>query len=538
MPEILRKWWVWVLGGAYVAAATTVVLILSPKLAYRITVSRETTYLLGPLNADGTVNYVAALDAEYSRGVTPQNNAAVPLLQAGGIDLVPYLLGPDERLPGQLWRLFDKLGMAPLPADGEYFVSFEDYLLANPPEELAASQQPAGVFVQPRTRLLRTTRDTWRDRDYPSVAAWLDANERPLALLLEAARRPRYYFPLLSLADPPRMSDLDLIPPGLARCRDMARALIARAMRKAGSGDPPGALADLLAVHRLARLIGQRPSLNARLWAMGIDSLACRGDRALAASGRLPSALARALLAELWALGSPAGTVEAVDRWQRFVRLDSIAAIRREGVGEAFAPLIGPDACAKLADVRVNWDRCLRTFNSWFDRAVACMRRPSFADRSKARKAFEEDLTSYRVDAVMSARSPWRMITTRVDADDSFEPFFRRDPVACLLAHFFPHALPHTRELHDAARADLELTMVAVALAAYRAERGRYPTALAELTPEYLKQLPRDLFVERPLRYRREAARYVLYSVGRDMRDDGGDEAKDIVVRAGARRKQ
>lgn len=535
MAGILRKWWVWVLGGAYVAAATTVVLILLPKLAYRITVSPETTYLAGPLNADGTVNYVAALDAEYSQGVTPENNAAVPLLQAGGIDLAPYLRGPDERLPGQLWRLFDKLGMAPLPADGEYFVSFEDYLLANPPEELAMARL-ADLFEQGRRRLLGATRDTWsHTEDYPSVAAWLDANERPLALLLEAARRPRYYFPLLSPADPPKMSDL--IPPELARCRDMAGALVARAMRKAGSGNPAGALSDLLAVHRLARLIGQHPSLNARLWAMGIDSLACRGDRVLATSGALPPALARAFLAELWVLGSPAGPVEAVDRWQRFVRLDSIAVIRREGVGKAFAPLIGPEACAKLADVRVNWDRCLRTFNSWFDRAVACMRRQSFADRSKARKAFEEDLTSYRVDAAMSARSPWRMITGG-DADDSFDVFFRRDPAACLLAHFFPHALPYTRELHDAARADLELTLVAVALAAYRAERGRYPAALAELTPEYLKQLPRDLFVERPLRYRREAAGYVLYSVGRDMRDDGGDEAKDIVVQAGGRRKQ
>ena len=534
MPEILRKWWVWVLAGAYVAAATTVVLILLPKLAYRITISPETTCLLGPLNADGTVNYVAALDAEYSRGVTPQNNAAVPLLQAGGTDLAPYLRGPDERLAELLPRLFDKLGMAPLPADGEYFVSFEDYLLANPPEGLAASLV-AAVVLQAATRLLGATRDTWRHTDYPSVAAWLDANERPLAILLEAARRPRYYFPLLSPADPPRMSDL--IPPGLPRCRDMARALVARAMRKAGSGNPAGAPADLLAVHRLARLIGQHPSLNARLWAMGIDSLACRGDRALATSGALPSALARAFLAELRVLGSPPGPVEAVDRWQRFVRLDSIAAIRREGVGEAFVPLIGPDACAKLADVRVNWDRCLRTFNSWFDRAVACMRRPSFADRSKARKAFEEDLTSYRIDAAMSGRWPWRMITGG-DADDSFEVFFRRDPAACLLAHFFPHALPHTRELHDAARADLELTMVAVALAAHRAERGRYPAALAELAPEYLKQLPRDLFVERPLRYRREAAGYVLYSVGRDMRDDRGDEAKDIVVQGGVRRKR
>ena len=45
-----------------------------------ITVGRETTYLTGPLNPDGTVNYLAALNAIYGKGVTPANNAVVPLI--------------------------------------------------------------------------------------------------------------------------------------------------------------------------------------------------------------------------------------------------------------------------------------------------------------------------------------------------------------------------------------------------------------------------------------------------------------------------
>ena len=49
-----------------------------------ITVSRETTLLLGPLNADGTVNYVAAANELLGKGATPDNNAAIPLLRALG----------------------------------------------------------------------------------------------------------------------------------------------------------------------------------------------------------------------------------------------------------------------------------------------------------------------------------------------------------------------------------------------------------------------------------------------------------------------
>jgi len=42
-----------------------------------ITVSKETTWITEPLNADGTVNYVAAADAWLSKGVTRENNAAI-----------------------------------------------------------------------------------------------------------------------------------------------------------------------------------------------------------------------------------------------------------------------------------------------------------------------------------------------------------------------------------------------------------------------------------------------------------------------------
>ena len=57
------------------------------------------------------------------------------------------------------------------------------------------------------------------------------------------------------------------------------------------------------------------------------------------------------------------------------------------------------------------------------------------------------------------------------------------------------------------------------------------------MAPEYFKKVPQDLFAEGPLTYRRVGKGYLLYSVGENMKDDGGreDEAKefdDIAVRA------
>ena len=68
------------------------------------------------------------------------------------------------------------------------------------------------------------------------------------------------------------------------------------------------------------------------------------------------------------------------------------------------------------------------------------------------------------------------------------------------------------------------LLTVALALRAYEADHDTLPEQLTELVPDYLKAVPTDPFtVDQPLRYRRDGESYVLYSVGPDSEDDGGE---------------
>jgi len=78
---------------------------------------------------------------------------------------------------------------------------------------------------------------------------------------------------------------------------------------------------------------------------------------------------------------------------------------------------------------------------------------------------------------------------------------------------------------------------VALALAAHRADTGRYPAKLEELVPKYITTIPGDLFSGKPLVYRPTEAGYLLYSVGVNGIDEDGrwtdDEPKgdDLRVR-------
>lgn len=115
---------------------------------------------------------------------------------------------------------------------------------------------------------------------------------------------------------------------------------------------------------------------------------------------------------------------------------------------------------------------------------------------------------------------------------DARLPYARRLPLPALpadpLSHDYLMPLDTVRFRYVRAVVQDNLLLATLALQAYRAEHGSYPTALSALASVYLTRLPDDPFaVNGPLRYKRTAAGYVLYSIGPDGKDNGGTPSKD-----------
>ena len=82
------------------------------------------------------------------------------------------------------------------------------------------------------------------------------------------------------------------------------------------------------------------------------------------------------------------------------------------------------------------------------------------------------------------------------------------------------------RVLNKAMRAETERSIVicAVALKRYTLRHGSPPASLDALVPEFLSAVPIDYMDGKPIKYRLDAeGSFVLYSVGEDGKDDGGD---------------
>jgi hypothetical protein len=99
---------------------------------------------------------------------------------------------------------------------------------------------------------------------------------------------------------------------------------------------------------------------------------------------------------------------------------------------------------------------------------------------------------------------------------------------------FATFVMPRGREVvQDAAeryahaQTALDLAATACALERYRLARRELPESLALLAPDWIVRIPTDVIDGRPLRYRRlDRGRYLLYSVGWNQTDEGGQVAE------------
>jgi hypothetical protein len=73
------------------------------------------------------------------------------------------------------------------------------------------------------------------------------------------------------------------------------------------------------------------------------------------------------------------------------------------------------------------------------------------------------------------------------------------------------------------------LTITAIALERHHLQHNSYPAILNDLVPAFLPQVPTDFMDGKPLRYRLQpGGNFLLYSVGEDGKDDGGDATPSV----------
>ncbi len=479
-----------------------------------VTISKETTYITGPLRKDGYVNYLAALNERCKKGVTRENNAAVLFWQA---------MGPGEIKPEMRRRYFQMLEMQPLPEHGNYFISLSKYVRQlqdahdpRVPEVTTDGQDPI------EDQLTAAIRRPWSKKEFPVIADWLAANEKPLVMLVEASKRTRWFEPLVCGDSEEGMAIAALLP-AADRSREAARALVARSMLRLKDGKLDAAWDDLLDCHRFARLVGQGSTVIDALVAVAIDGMACAGDQEVLQTAALGASRVAKMREDLVRLAPLPKMADKIDVAERFMFLDCVASVAREGFS-SISGLIGSDkpksridsVLDAATDAAINWDVVLRMGNPWYDRLVAACRKPTRSERQAEFAKIEKDITALAAEARDRTSMAISVLLGRprkVVSEWNGKMF---------VGLFLP-GLSAMVNAEDRGTMQFEVPRLGFALAAYRADHGAYPERLSDLSPRYFAKVPGDIFAnDGPLHYQRQGAGYLLYSVGANGRDDGG----------------
>lgn len=495
----------------------------------KFTLGKDTTVITEPLTTDGYLDYETALNDRLRGKITPETNAVVGLFAATG----PKPEGGD--LPDDF---FKALGI-PRPAEnGDYLVKHFQFFA----DELRGENSQA---FHDREDVLRKA--PWKAADAPKHAEYLKANDKPLAAAVAATKRTDYYHPLISRPkDGSPGTLIGALLPLPQKGREIASALTLRAMLRCGEGKFDDAWADILAVHRLGRLVARGGTGIEMLVGVALGAIAHQSEQAFIAAAKPDAKTALKCQADLLALPPWPTYAEKLNLGERFMTLDVLQGLRRDGTDMLLLggrqKLTREEIDARMS--KLDWDAMFRLNTKWYDKLAAAAAKPTRAERVKAGAKVDADLQELLsrpklqdgvIDQVLKQLDGIDKLVGQAE-QEKFRTAVSEKIVVVLLGLLAP-AVQKMGDSVDRAEQAARHGVLAFALAAYHADHSKYPASLADLSPKYLKQVPDDLFSGKAVIYKPTDGGFLLSSVGVNGADDGGrsfgDQPKgdDLVVR-------
>ena len=311
----------------------------------------------------------------------------------------------------------------------------------------------------------------------PEVAAFLQRQARALELFRRAADLPEYHIPW--------DRDITKVLSNLAYFRSGAYLLRVAARVEASAGNVDAAIADVNRMHVVAHHASCSPMLISTLVSLAVSNIACNST-----AETLPFITSKEQLSRL-KIPDPSTTSRAFTRALRNEEAYNIASFCDLATGRSdptLSPM--PPPLGYLA-----WNVWLRedlaSLRQYMRQIQELSSRP-YPTAFPQVQRLEQDLVTHGI------RSG---IITKILAPSMAKPFYQSTNVQAL-----------------------QICLSAAAGATrYRLEHGSYPESLEQLAPgtPFL-----DPFDGKPIRVKRsDPDTLILYSIGDDLKDDGGDFA-------------
>ena len=334
---------------------------------------------------------------------------------------------------------------------------------------------------------------------------WINDNKGAFELVREGAKKP-YYWPVYEVRETDLTKGTILhtdVMKNISYYRSIAQGLAWQSQYKAYKTDVESALRDCLILVRFSLHQQGRGLLVEQLVGVAIEALAHNRVFAILEKVNIPAKVLRNTQEELeneYSKHRAVLTFEAEKAiWYDYVQRGFTDDGKGGGrVLKQGLPLVADD-----------WKNALWRFLSF-----------GYPDRHEVTETIER---FFRCASKLSTKTPWQTHSNGCEAET-----WNQISQKCALLRIQEPALRKAIEQSWAIETSRAALLAVLAVLRYEKERGKYPDSLQELVPAgYLKQLPMDPYSGKALVYRKTDDGFMLYGLGSNFKDDGGEVVRD-----------
>jgi hypothetical protein len=461
----------------------------------KITISKETTWFTEPLTDNGSVDYVEAINRHFSEGVTPENNLVTALLEVVGCEL------EDEAKRKEMSRW---LKVNELPQPEKPLIDFYDFAIDDFPEDrLFEIDELVSTFP-------------WSREEYPIVAGWIDLYSPQVDKFVESLEhKTRYFYPYLNSDENP--GSIIASQQGDHSCRKVMRFLVTRSLMRLHNREIAESQRDTLAGRKMANLLCDGQSLICVLIASAIRGMTFDAEMQMCLSKKSSAEDLERYANEVRKLMYQPSLRPVFNEYERWLMLDF--AIQVKNNKEAFI-FDKPSERVMFDQIRkhIDWDSVLTKLNDRIDKRMKLFDHDSFYERLKALQGAAEVAERHE----LNPTEAWAQLLAS-EGGKSVD----------VVVHVIEHRMWDVTNCHHCYKVWFgemlmhdSLMETNIALHRYRFANGEFPDSLDELTPEYIDEIPTDLFANKAMNYKKSGEHFVLYSVGEDLKDHEGSIAR------------
>jgi hypothetical protein len=334
---------------------------------------------------------------------------------------------------------------------------------------------------------------------------WVKSNEEALEILPRATVLP-YYVPKYQ-GD----SLIDMKLPDVFEIYRLTRVGRARARIRAAAGQHKEALYDCIRYYKFGQHLGGEKVLIEQLIGISQRIKSAQACREILARTSVDAVLLRKVQAELDRLAKKEPSMSF--SVERLTMLDLIQrSFTDDGKGGGH---FTPNVDADLKDMFDRWGKHDPKFSNWEKKWKKWENLDRIETTTLVEQAFDfMDSVVGKSPAYLRKvnKNPSEVLSKMVQGNAFVREFVPANPLL---------------ERNYQAKAELDASIAVLGLLRYKSDKGAFPERLEELRrARYIKTLPIDPYMNKPLVYKKMGNSFVLYSFGEDFDDDGGTHSK------------